>query len=182
MEKPATTGTPTIKDRQYPAASATETLLKTIADNGRVTLPIDVTAIAHALGLETQALHLDDPSTDGLLVKDQPRSPFKAVVSTDTHPHRQRFTYAHEIGHYIHKYQDLPKEERAGRVEHRDELSPEGIDPEEIWANRFAAALLMPAAIVRRHWGEGRSRDELARMFDVSRRAMDLRIATLGLE
>lgn len=172
---------PTIEDKTMPAASATETLLKTIASNGYVTLPIDVTSVAHALGIKTQELALA-PSTDGLLVKDEAGGPFKAVVNLSTHEHRKRFTYAHEIGHFIHSYQDFPKDRKAGRVEHRDELSSKGIDPDEIWANRFAAALLMPASIVRRYWGEGHTRDELADMFNVSRRAMDLRIATLGLE
>lgn len=108
--------------------------------------------------------------------------PFKAVSDVYASPQRQRFTTAHEIGHWVHKYQDTPDDAVLGRVESRDDASSKGIDPEEIWANRFAAALLMPAAIVRRHWGEVRTRDELSGMFGVSRRSMDVRIATLGLQ
>lgn len=170
-----------IEEKTHPAAAATETLRKTIATNGLVPLPIDVKDVARKLGIETEELVLES-HIDGLLVKNEADSPFKAVVNIETHEHRKRFTYAHEIGHFVHKYQDFPKDGKAGLVERRDELSSKGIDPEEIWANRFAAALLMPAAIVRYLWGEGRSRDELAGVFDVSRRAMDLRIATLGLE
>lgn len=171
----------TIVEKTHPAMSATETLRKTIATNGLVPLPVDVKAVARMLGIETEELMLD-PGIDGLLVKNEAGSPFKAVVSTETHEHRKRFTYAHEIGHFVHKYQHYPKDKQAGLVEKRDELSSKGIDPEEIWANRFAAALLMPAAIVRRLWGEGMSPDRLADVFDVSHRAMNLRIATLGLE
>ncbi|RSX56731.1 ImmA/IrrE family metallo-endopeptidase [Bifidobacterium samirii] len=178
---PSRAAIPTIENRTIPAESATETLLKTIAVDGRVTLPIDVEAVIKALGLQMESLPLT-PTTDGLLVKPSPNEPFKAVVNNASHEHRRRFTYAHEIGHFVHKYQDYPEDEKTGLVERRDELSSKGIDPEEIWANRFAAALLMPASIVRHCWGEGRTRDELADMFNVSRRAMDLRIATLGLE
>ncbi|NMM93952.1 ImmA/IrrE family metallo-endopeptidase [Bifidobacterium oedipodis] len=169
-----------VNDLSSPAAAATETLLKTVAPGGGLNLPVDPFRVAELLGLKPEKLALT-PDVDGLLVKNKANEPFKAVTDVYASEQRQRFTTAHEIGHWVHKYQDTPPDAVLGIVESRDDLSSKGIDPEEIWANRFAAALLMPAAIVRRHWGEGRSRDELARMFGVSRRSMDLRIATLGL-
>lgn len=171
----------TIDNLSTPAAAATETLLKTVAPNGYLNLPVDPSRVAELLGIQPQKLMLD-PNVDGLLVKDKSGEPFKAVSDAYASPQRQRFTTAHEIGHWVHKYQNTPDDAVLGRVESRDDTSSKGIDPEEIWADRFAAALLMPAAIVRRHWGEGRTRDELAEMFGVSRRSMDVRIATLGLQ
>ena len=169
-----------IDDPSTPAAATTETLLKTVAPSGYLNLPVDPARVAELLGILPQRLMLDH-DVDGLLVKDEAGKPFKAVSNACASPQRQRFTTAHEIGHWVHEYQDVPDDAVLGRVERRDDTSSKGVDPEEIWANRFAVALLMPAAIVRRHWGEGCTRDELAEMFGVSRRSMDVRIATLGL-
>jgi Zn-dependent peptidase ImmA (M78 family) len=170
-----------IRNLSAPAASATETLLSTIADvNGCVTLPIDVEVIIEKMGIKVEQLDLDS-STSGLLVKDKANEPFKAVSNISNHPHRRRFTFAHELGHYIHSYQNLPDDQVAGKVEKRDELSSLGRDPEEIWANQFAASLLMPASIVRSYWADGRSFSWMILMFDVSSEAMSNRLSTLGL-
>ena len=174
-------GQPHIDVINTPVAASVDTLLKTIAPEAKVSLPIDVERVAELLGLQVQKLCLE-PNVDGLLVKDKAGEPFKAVVDAFAHEHRQRFTIAHEIGHYIHKYQDVPVDEVMGRVERRDDTSSKGVEPEEIWANRFAAALLMPASIVRRYWGKGLSSEELADKFNVSVRSMDVRLSTLGLK
>lgn len=163
-----------------PYRAADELLRKTVVKDGMISIPVDVEAIAKELGLDYQRLLLDE-KTDGLLVKDEPNTPFKAVVDSLAHPHRARFTLSHEIGHYIHKYQDFPDEKIAGKVERRDEMSSRGIDPEEIWANRFAAALLMPAGIVAKLWADGKRIEDMADMFNVSLAAMGHRIENLGL-
>lgn len=170
-----------IDDIQKPAKAATETLLKTVADpDGNVVLPIDVHEVLSKMGIRTELMLLQG-DTSGLLVKDKPDEPFKAVSNIMDHPHRVRFTYAHELGHYVHSYQDLPEDKVAGKVEKRDELSSRGCDSEEIWANRFAAALLMPASIVRRYWGKAYSPELMAEKFDVSPSAMNNRLSSLGL-
>lgn len=98
------------------------------------------------------------------------------------HEHRNRFTLAHEIGHYIHKYQGTEWDSRiVGLVEKRDELSARGTDKEERWANSFAAALLMPASLVMHFWTEGENIDTIAKYFNVSESAIRYRIINLGL-
>lgn len=170
-----------VKNLKTPAAAATETLLNTIADvNGCVSLPINVRDVLDKLGIVAEEMPLN-PETSGLLVKDEPNKPFKAVSNIGNHPHRQRFTYAHELGHFIHSYQDLPADKVAGKVEKRDELASLGTDPEEIWANKFAGALLMPASIVRNYWAQGTSIPAMATLFDVSVSAMSNRLSNLGL-
>lgn len=171
----------TVDDLSTPAAAATETLLKTVAPDGYLNLPVDPARVAELLGLQPQKLMLDF-DVDGLLVRDKKGEPLKVVFNAHASPQRQRFIVAHEIGHWVHEYQNESDDSVFGVVEDRDDTSSRRIYGEEIWANRFAAALLMPAAIVRRHWGEGRTRDELAEMFGVSRLSMDVRIATLGLQ
>jgi Zn-dependent peptidase ImmA (M78 family) len=103
---------------------------------------------------------------------------------------RQRFTAAHEIGHItLHPGRPLTIDSSI-RVNFRDKVSSQATDVEEIEANAFAAALLMPAdavvEVVQSLTGSGiRSRDrlvgELARRFEVSPEAMGYRLINLGV-
>ncbi|MBM6757030.1 ImmA/IrrE family metallo-endopeptidase [Collinsella tanakaei] len=163
-----------------PNHAATDLLAKTVVRDGMISIPVDVDLIAQRIGLEVQRMRLSD-GTDGLLVKNEAYKPFKAVLDVGSGERRARFTLAHEIGHYVHKYQDHPDGELAGIVERRNSLSSQGTDPEEIWANGFAAQLLMPARIVARLWGDGWSIDAMADMFNVSSLAMGTRVTSLGL-
>lgn len=65
----------------------------------------------------------------------------------------------------------------------RDTLSAAGTDPEEIYANAFAANLLMPEYEVRRLRRGKRASDlDLALRFGVSREAAKRRLADLGID
>jgi Zn-dependent peptidase ImmA (M78 family) len=66
-------------------------------------------------------------------------------------------------------------------VEHRGPLSSAGTEPEEIYANNFAASLLMPEAEVRRLFKEGLQLYQMAQTFDVSQEAVAYRLRNLGL-
>lgn len=112
------------------------------------------------------------------------------VVNSLHHPHRQRFTIAHELGHA-----DLHEEKTYldgnASLRFRDGLSATGTDREEREANGFAAALLMPADWVRERFIallNGRrpldEDDAIARLsneFNVSEQAMRLRLVNLSL-
>jgi Zn-dependent peptidase ImmA (M78 family) len=100
---------------------------------------------------------------------------------------RQRFSIAHEIGHLLlHKGRPMFID-RDGRLNRRDEVSTFGTDVEEIEANSFAAALLMPRhllaeAVSRLHNNsQAVSPEVLAKRFDVSVQAMQYRLINLGL-
>ncbi|OZG49818.1 ImmA/IrrE family metallo-endopeptidase [Bombiscardovia coagulans] len=170
-----------VSDSTQPEDAAIKTLLATVTDSQRhVKLPIRVGDIAHSLGLIVQSLPLPT-ELDGMLIKDKPQQPFKAVSNCYQAEVRQRFTLAHELGHYIRQYQEWPSDEITVEPEHRDRNSSKGFDPNEIWSNRFAAALLMPAAIVRKYWSEGKTDEQMARIFDVSESDMSFRRVNLGL-
>jgi Zn-dependent peptidase ImmA (M78 family) len=66
-------------------------------------------------------------------------------------------------------------------VDLRSGLSSEGIDEDEIYANKFAACLLMPEGEVRRMHSEGMVDWEMAIRFAVSREAIQFRLKDLGL-
>lgn len=99
--------------------------------------------------------------------------------STTESPVRQRFTIAHEIGHFA-----LGHLNSAGKM-FRDtpENFSNGAAPEERQANAFAAQLLMPEKVVKFAVNERgfNTLKSLANVFDVSEVAMKYRLVNLGL-
>lgn len=87
---------------------------------------------------------------------------------------RQRFTLLHEYKHIVdHGATDRLYPGTARR-------SAE--DAAEQAADYFAGCALMPKRLVKRAWGRGLQRPaELARYFGVSERAIEVRLAQLGL-
>ena len=49
-------------------------------------------------------------------------------------------------------------------------------DEAETQANRLAVQILMPAHLIQQEWGKGLSVEEMAKLFLVSRKAMEIRI------
>jgi predicted transcriptional regulator len=88
---------------------------------------------------------------------------------------RDRFTIAHELGHYFLHYLE-PK------VEGRKDFGRGERNRGETQANVFAAALLMPAEHFRAaHARVGNDWWTLADIFDVSPKAAEVRAQVLGL-
>lgn len=147
-------------------------------DNGRVNFPVDPVAIAQRMGVRVLRARLDD-EVSGLLVKEPRDEAASIYLNADDSERRQRFTCAHELGHLSRR--GRTEGERIGYVDSRDLESRTGTNPEEVWANRFAAELLMPAAAVRALWAKGESASRLARVFGVSAAAIEIRLESLGL-
>lgn len=145
-------------------------------DNGSVRLPIDPVLIAVRLGLKIFEADLA-ANVSGSLVKSAGADAVVLLNGSDSR-NRRRFTCAHELGHFVrHSSQG---DEEFEYVEHRDSLSAAGLDPDEIYANQFAAALLMPAHLVEEHRRD-KGVVELANVFRVSADAMSYRLKNLGL-
>jgi len=150
--------------------------------------PVDVEVVAKHLRLKL--VHMDlGGDVSGLLVS-KGDSTVIAVQETD-HSNRQRFTIAHEIGHYCLKHQFEPGEhvhvDRGHLITPRNSRSSTGVDPKEIEANQFAACLLMPSKLLSRAikgFKTDSLRDyhvaQLADEFKVSEQAMTIRLSTLG--
>lgn len=66
---------------------------------------------------------------------------------------RERFTVVHEIGHYLkHELYQIPRKKLPeGVVFYRDQLASQGYDPDEMFANAFAAECLLPVGHVQRY-------------------------------
>ena len=110
-------------------------------------------------------------------------------VNASTSPRRQRFTIAHELGHlHIHDTRALTVDNSV-RVYQRNGLSSMATDDDEIEANAFAAALLMPREHVIKEvealYARALEREQLvaqlARRFNVSAEAMGYRLINLGV-
>lgn len=144
------------------------------ADN-RVKFPVDPFSIADTLNIKVHVVALPE-DTAGFIRKAEDGK-VAAYLNKWDGKERQRFTLAHELGHFIER----EGEGALSFVETRNDLSSAGVDEHEIYANRFAAELLMPATIVRRWWAEGQSPDEMRAKLGVSRPAFANRLKSLGL-
>jgi len=150
--------------------------LDTLSQYGLGVFPVNPVDIANNMGVRVYADMLDKDLA-GAIFKDDGGTPV-IVISMRDAPVRQRFTCAHELGHLV-------KRQAEGKdldfLDKRDGLASEGTDPEEIWANQFAANLLMPESEVRARVGDSTSMSRLTEHFGVSAIAMAHRLAKLKL-
>lgn len=141
-------------------------------------IPVPVEQIVELLGIRIKRAPSEDFS--GLLL----RKDGKALIGVnDSESHvRQRFTVAHELGHFLlHQAKDA-------FVDYRDNQKGGFRDQKERQANVFAAAFLIPRtsliAEVRKisHTGIFDAEIEnLAKKYDVSKESMNYRLLNLGL-
>jgi Zn-dependent peptidase ImmA (M78 family) len=146
--------------------------------------PVAPESIAEKLGAVVVTQEMD-PDVSGMLLRDGDE---RVIGVNKRHSlARRRFTIAHELGHLeLHPGRALILDTPV-RVNFRDRVSSLATDREEIEANRFAAALLMPGAIVLREAARMPLGDldafvaRLARSFKVSEAAMSYRLINLGV-
>jgi len=162
--------------------------VQVLTDSGALRVPVPIDRVVHHMKLSATATNFGD-DVSGILVVEKKRA---AIGYNMSHaPVRQRFTIAHEIGHYVlhaknsaqsHLFIDKHVTYR------RDGLSSTGNDQQEVEANAFAAALLMPEKLIRKEiekqdfdLDDDDDIDKLAKIFNVSTTAMANRLANLEL-
>ena len=96
-------------------------------------------------------------------------------------PPRRRFTIGHELGHWVmHRTGQESLFCREATVAPEETPDPATTRPPlpitEEEANAFAAALLMPARLIREHYPRVRDHAEMCRLFDASGAAMGKRL------
>ena len=139
--------------------------------------PVDPVTISRQMGLDVQQAQLPD-EISGALFKSAGKDPVIYIEERDSRS-RRRFTCAHELGHYV--YRSDHGEDEYEWVDLRGSLSAEGSSPEEIFANTFAASLLMPKDPVQKIYDKKMPIAVLAAHFGVSAEAISYRLAALGL-
>jgi Zn-dependent peptidase ImmA (M78 family) len=140
-------------------------------------IPVDPFHIAERLGIEVLGAGLER-DVSGMLVKEPAQDPIIYVNATDSE-NRQRFSCAHELGHFILRASSR-SDDSYGYIDRRGPLASQGTNSAEIYANQFAAELLMPQENIR---ALARSLPDaaLAVEFNVSIGAMKYRLENLGI-
>jgi len=159
-----------------PEVEATRVLQNTWGNNG---FPVDPVSIAKKLGIDVVETSLPE-SVSGALIKKTGKDPLIAIDSNDS-INRRRFSCAHELGHYISRAEKNNFESEYEFVDLRSDSSSNGINPEEIFANKFAANLLMPEAETRKIYKSKKSHFEMAYYFGVSDGALKFRLTNLSI-
>lgn len=159
------------------ATSSAQAVLKSVW--GGRGFPVDPILIAQQLGLQVFNAELPN-DVSGAIIKKPNRDAAIFINHADSRQ-RRRFTCAHELGHYIDHLNKQGDIDSYEIVEYRNQLSATGTDPSEVFANRFAANLLMPEAEVRAQHKDGLDLLSLARYFDVSPESMTYRLKSLNL-
>jgi len=134
--------------------------------------PIDVISLANLFGVKVYnaawPAHIS-----GKIQKDQVKggaSGFAIFVNKDHPETRKRFTIAHELAHYI------LHEDQIGDGIFDDALYRSGLpESKEFEANQLAANILMPWHLLRPMMMH-KTPDQLAKDFNVSKEAMDIRL------
>jgi Zn-dependent peptidase ImmA (M78 family) len=184
-------------NRMLNAAQIEEKAQRLLDRAGVAGPPVPVESIARVCGAVIR-YELSTSDVSGALYRKHER--IIIGVNAAHHRNRQRFTIAHELGHLelhdaeLHVDHHFVAETRSRRPEtpllpqfRRDRASTEATDPREIEANRYAAALLMPAAFLDkgllRFRGPLKESDvaTLADEYEVSAQAMAFRLINLGV-
>lgn len=162
---------------------------------GETSPPVNLKPILDELKIKVEKGKLGE-SISGLLVLKNGKAAI--AVNKGHHKTRQRFTIAHELGHFIlgHERNGLfiDKQHSEFSVFFRNDESSEGTKQQEIEANAFAAALLMPEHLIEEEiqimrekgmlfelGGDTKIIDELAKKFEVSPMAMTYRLSNLNI-
>ncbi len=158
-----------------------EQIAESVAEGMRYTPSSDLSDLLPEIGGKVSVKDfwkLDGTTDESIVV--QPDASFEIFVPPHTSPERDRFTIAHELGHYVLHF--LPASD-ARRAAVTFSASRYGSQRVEWEANRFAAGFLMPRGDFekthRRYHGHiGR----IAQHFNVSTAAAYVRAKALGLD
>ncbi|MBI5163259.1 MAG: ImmA/IrrE family metallo-endopeptidase [Magnetospirillum sp.] len=143
--------------------------------------PVDLAGLARRLGVDIAYSQLPDEVSGS--IERQGNGTFLIRVNARHPETRQRFTIAHELGHFVshrHLLGNGTNDNKAYRTMTTEANFNPAIGPQhETDANKFAAGLLMPEPLVREFYknlGRPQNADNLAAVFKVSPQAMQIRL------
>lgn len=116
-----------------------------LRQNPQMPVPIPVEDIARAAGIE-EVKELSSNEFEGALICDDVKSRGVILYNGSRRRTRQRFTIAHELGHFL-----LPWQRRTQFQCLPTDMDTSGPDSDwEVQASRFAAELLLPQGLFER--------------------------------
>ena len=165
------------KTREYLEELTTQILV----DNDMLyKVPVDVVEIANAYGINVYVADLSN-EISGAIRYNQEAKKFEILVNKNNAEVRQRFTIAHELGHYFLHREILKNEEVHIDVLYRSETQTDITTKEqEKEVDYFAGALLINRMIIEK-LNENYTVAELAKILKVSSSAMAVRLDILGI-
>ena len=133
--------------------------------------PVDVEDIADQMGIRIERTYLQDGIAG--MIRVRPEETPTIYVQLDDSPARQRFTIAHELGHYVERT-------NQGQVEFAF-IDKRGMkyDLHEFYADEFAGNLLMPRERLETLQQNGQTNLGIAKFFGVSPAALNKRLGRL---
>lgn len=142
-----------------------------------VDAPVDVNRIAKLLGFEVITFDFPEEVSAVIRIKDSTR----AIGINQNHARtRQRFSTAHEIGHYLSGHENFSHEKKIVVDPDKKYLDPQYQSEQE--ADEFAAELLMPESMLKIDVLEKNLEiEELAKKYEVSEQAMLIQLINLKL-
>lgn len=151
-----------------------------LLQNHGAEVPVPVVAIAQSLGISIVTVKMPEfaGSIPSGVLNETEDGKWSILLRADDGITRQRFTIAHQIGHFLlHKNQQFIDTFPAGEVFQIKQESDEA----ELQANHFALCLLLPKKLVTEHWQQIRNVSVLAEFFNVSESTMQYRLFSLGI-
>lgn len=145
--------------------------------------PVNIEGLIRELGIELDKKADLDESIAGQIERLK-NGKYKISVNKDDHYYRQRFTMAHELGHYFFHRSligDGVNDSKAYRSTCEGQFCNANIKPShETRANQFAASILMPEPLVCEIYKELKGDvAEIAKRFQASKQAMQIRIDSI---
>lgn len=148
--------------------------------------PIDVFKLCKKIGIDLfEQTFSEDSDISAILVK---KGADAAIEINQNHSKtRQRFSVAHEIGHWRLHADNDKLDIAKGSLDLKVFMRSENRSPDEIEANEFAAELLMPEDLIQKEFyhlvesGEENFISELAKRYKVSESAIAFRLKKLNL-
>lgn len=152
-------------------------------------LPINIDKIIKSQGLKL--VPYDEDGVSGILMIEQNNTTIGYAKHES--PRRQRFTKAHELGHFmLHRGGNLFIDKDFKTMMYRPSAGVPSSEWQEWEANEFAACILMPEELVKEEVkkiqidyaddSDNSWIEQLAEKFNVSVSAMSIRMSRLGLQ
>jgi Zn-dependent peptidase ImmA (M78 family) len=139
-------------------------------------LPVDLKIILEKKGYEYIEVDTFLDSVDALILKSD--GIYYAAVNAKHHPHRQRFSLAHEFGHILLNHNPSyynPGISLDNPPASKNHTSTEAMFETE--ANSFAGELLVPLEMLKKEFKKTTDIGELSKMFYVSTAVMSIAIS-----
>ncbi|MGE4234548.1 MAG: ImmA/IrrE family metallo-endopeptidase [Bacteriovoracia bacterium] len=148
-------------------------------------LETDIDCIAQKLNIEVKRVDLESHISGSIVF-----GPEKTVILINQNHSetRQRFSLAHELGHFLLHNKENPFFVDSVQIEWRRENFQYNDFTQEVEANVFAASILMPEKRIYKYirnndlfWFNETDIKTLAKTFNVSLTAMRIRLVSMGI-